>query len=158
MPDLFVTKHKMAKGYALVPAHETDEEAVKKLPVGRPLRCKITQIRNVDFHRKYFALLNYAYDCWEPPDECPDWLNAVEKNFDRFRADIIILCGYFDAHYRLNGEVRIEPKSISFSSMSQDEFEKLYAETITVIVKNVLNNYTDEALRQVVDKVLEFEG
>lgn len=162
--DFFCTKYKMPKGYALVPAHQTDEEALAKLPVGQPLRVKVTRMRNVDHHRKYFALLNYAYDVWEPPiDEEAHYHAAAkamdpEKNFDRFRHDIIILCGFSEAYYRVNGEIRIEPKSISFSSMDQDQFDELYDKTITVIVKHVLNNYTADDLRRVIDQVMEFDS
>jgi len=80
-----------------------------------------------------------------------------EKNFDRFRKDIAILAGFYEATFRLNGDVRLEAKSISFHSMSEDEFEELYTKTIDVIVKHVLNNYTDEMLRSVLEQVEAFE-
>ena len=165
MSEFFCTKYKMAKGAALVPSHQTDEDELKKLPVGQPLRVKVTRLRNVGHHRKYFALLNYAFECWEPPERSPkgsDLDNSynldAEKNFDRFRHDIIILCGFYHSYYRINGEVRLEPKSISFSSMDQDEFEKLYDKTIDVIIKHVLRNYTGDELREVVDQIMEFDS
>ena len=168
MTEFFCNKVKTATSYALMPAHQTDEDEIKKLPKGQPLRVKVTRMRNVDFHRLYFALLNYAFDCWEP-ENCTVEAGihqlkvyqhdlVPEKNFDRFRRDIIILCGFYDAYYRLNGAVRIEPKSISFANMDQDEFEKLYDKTIDVIIKYVLRNYTGDELRQVIDQVMEFTG
>lgn len=153
MSELFCMKVKTRNGYALSPAHDTDLEAIKSLPTGQPLRCKITRIRNVDHHRKYFALLNYAFDVWEPPDN-----HVGEKNFDRFRKDIIILAGFYNSYIRLNGDTRLEAKSISFANMGQDEFEQLYDKTIDVIIKYALTNYTGDELRSVVDQVMEFDS
>jgi len=173
MAEFFVQKVKSATSYALMPAHVSDLEAVKKLPAHQPIRVKVTRIRNVDHHRKYFALLNYAFDVWEPPigfvtgggapmgtDPMPPYYHGVEieKNFDRFRKDIAILCGFYEASYRLNGEVRLQAKSISFASMDQDEFEQLYDKTIDVIVKHVLKSYSGDELRNVVDQVMEFDS
>ena len=168
MAEFFVQKVKSATSYALMPAHESDLEAVKKLPAHQPIRVKVTKIRNVDHHRKYFALLNYAFDVWEPPPLSYEDMQracsfdimpaAIEKNFDRFRKDIAILSGFFDTTFRVNGDMVFEPKSISFASMDQDEFERLYDKTIDVILKHVLKNYTGDELRAVVDSVMEFDS
>ena len=152
MTEFFCTKVKTATSYALMPAHETDLEALKKLPKDQPLRVKVTRMRNVDHHRKWWALVNLAFDYWEPGED-----NQVgEKNLERFRKDLIILAGFYKQYIRIDGSTRIEPKSISFGSMSQDEFEGLYEKTIDVIIKHVLRNYTGDELRSVVDQVEEF--
>lgn len=167
MAEFFVTKVKTATSWALLPAHQQDEDEIKKLPNGQPVRCKVTRIRNVDHHRKYFALLNYAFDVWEPGNSIME--NAVsmkvmsgeleiEKNFDRFRKDIAILAGFYIATYRTDNTARIEAKSISFANMDQDEFEKLYDKTIDVIIKHVLRNYTGDELRAVVEQIQEFDS
>ncbi len=161
--ELFVEKVKTATGYGLRPCHETDLEAIKGLPGGQPLRVTMRRVRNYEFHKKYFALLNYAFDCWEPPEPKASKLLELinvppEKNFDQFRADITILAGFYKANYRVNGEVRLEPKSISFANMDEDEFEQLYEKTIDVIIKRVLTNYTGDELRNVVDGVMEFSS
>jgi hypothetical protein len=168
MTDIFCNKVKTATSYALLPAHQQDEGELKKLPKGQPLRVKVTRIRNVDHHRKYFALLNYAFDVWEPPvafgeheftsGKFDSDLVQPEKNFDRFRKDIAILAGFYEATYRINGDVRLEAKSISFGNMDQDEFDKLYDKTIDVIIKHVLRNYEGDELRAVVDQVMEFDA
>lgn len=168
MAEFFVTKFTTDRTVALMPAHGNDEEEMKKLPKGQPLRVKITRIRNLDHHRKYFALLNYAFDVWEPPAlSGTDMQRAVKldimpedvtKNFDRFRKDIAILAGFYETVVRVNGELRIEPKSISFANMDQDEFDVLYEKTIDVIVNHVLTNYTGPELKRVVDQVMEFDS
>lgn len=151
----------------LVAASDHDAELLQHIKLGQPARMTFKRVRNYDFHKKYFALLNLAFDYWEPPiamsmDEVKAGtfdpsLEQPEKNFDRFRKDVCILCGFYDSSYRINGEVRLEAKSISFANMSEDEFENLYTKTVDVIVKHVLKNYTGEMLLSVVDQVEAFE-
>ena len=148
MSEFFVWKLKNV----LYPCPDSDMDQIRKLPKHQPLRVKITRIRNVEFHRKYFALMNMAFDYWEPPSDY-----AGEKNFQRFRDDVTILCGFYDQYVRLNGDVRLEAKSISFANMDQDEFEELYSKTIDVIIKYVLTNYTGEELQRVLRQIEEFE-
>lgn len=63
MPDIFLMRH---HGATLVPAEEKDREQIVKLPHNQMLRAKITMPRNPKFHRKYFALLQMAFDYWQP--------------------------------------------------------------------------------------------
>ena len=117
---------------------------------------------NIKFHRKFFALMHLAFDYWEPPKHgegsaLSDKM-AIERNFDRFRYDVTILAGYYDATYRLNGDVRLEAKSISFGSMSEDDFEDLYSKVIDVIINRVCTQFSEYELRkQVEDMVLGFD-
>ena len=110
---------------------------------------------------KYFALLNFAFENWEPTCLVKEARNAVrlspEKNFDQFREDIIILAGFYNTFWRVDGTPRIKAKSISFGSMDEIEFEKLYTATIDAIVKHVLTGYTGDSLRQVLAEVEAFE-
>jgi hypothetical protein len=168
MTDIFCNKVKTATGYALMPAHETDLEAVKKLPNGQPIRCKVTRVRNPLFHRKFFALMNHLFDIWEPPvvmaahELAQGYFDAdlaqPEKNFDRFRKDLTILAGFYTHQFRVDGSVRVEPKSISFANMDEDEFEQLYDKMIDVGIKYVARNYTGPELRAVVDGIMEFDS
>lgn len=142
---------------ALIPALEHDREKLSTIKIGQPCRIELKRQRNYTFHKKYFALLEFAFDQWNPPEhgEGSAWKEriTINRNFDRFRKDIIILAGYYEATYRLNGDVRIEAKSISFASMSQDEFEELYNATLTVIVEKVLQGYDSDALREILEQL-----
>ena len=138
--------------HALYPADDEAHEALKKIKAGETVKLSMVRPRNLGFHRKYFALLNLAFDYWEPPEN-----HVGEKNFDRFRKDICILAGFYERYVRLDGSTRIEPKSISFAKMSEDEFADLYGKTIDVIVKYALTNYTGDELRSIVDQVEDFE-
>ena len=161
MTDLFVNKVKTATGYALMPAHESDLEAIKKLPVGQPLRVKITKMRNVQFHRKIMALITLLFDYWEPDDSnIPAYLSVrgiePQKNWDRFRKDLIIAAGFYDATFRLNGDVRVEAKSMAFDRLTEEEAEELFNKIIDIGLNMVSKNYTEEQLRTATEQIMGF--
>jgi len=156
--EAFFTKMPNA---SFIPASEDDAELLSKVKVGETVRLTLVRPRNIKFHKKFFALINLAFDYWEPPKhgEGSAWSEKmpIERNVERFRKDVTILAGYYDATYRLNGDVRLEAKSISFGSMSEDDFEKLYSKVIDVIINRVCTQYTEYQLRkQVEDMVLDF--
>ena len=145
---------------SFIPASEDDAELLSKVKVGETVRLTLVRPRNIKFHRKFFALMNLAFDYWTPPKhgEGSACKIPIERNLDRFRKDVTILAGYYDATYRLNGDVRLEAKSISFGSMSEDDFEKLYSKVIDVIINRVCTQYTEYEMRkQVEDLVLGFD-
>jgi len=135
----------------LVPATDRDRELLKHIKIGQPTKLTFKRVRNYEFHKKYFALLDYAYDIWEPENE------VAEKNRDQFREDLIILAGFYIRLTRLDNTTRIKAKSISFGSMSEDEFEKLYTKTLDVVIKYVCRNYTADVLRDIVAQLEDFE-
>jgi len=139
-------------GNGLMPAQSHDRLLLDKIKAGTPVRMTYKRVRNYSFHKKYFALLNFAFDYWEPPDN-----QVAEKNFNRFRKDIIILAGFYEQYVRIDGSTRLEAKSISFASMDEDEFEELYTKTIDVIIKYICTQYTGEMLRQVVEMAEGFD-
>ena len=136
----------------LVPATDHDAELLSHIKIGQPTKLTFTRVRNYVFHQKYFVLLNLAFDYWEPDED-----QVGEKNFDQFRSDVIILAGFYEQWIRLDGSIRVVAKSISFASMSEDDFDKLYSKTIDVIIKYVLTNYTGQALRSLLEEVEAFE-
>lgn len=123
---------------------------------GEVVSAEIKRPRNYRFHKKYFALLQYAFDVWEP--ELLEYNGQeVGKNFDRFREDITILAGYYTLAENIKGEPKAIAKSISFGKMLEDEFSCLYSKTIDVILKHVLKNYTREDVDKVVDRLISFD-
>lgn len=146
---------------ALVPADSESAEMLSRVKTGRALRMKSTQMRerNVRFFRKWWALVDFAFDNWEPAElDDPRWKGVTpEKTKDRFRKDLTILAGYYEASYRVDGSVRIEAKSIAFGRMSEDEFERLYSNTINAVLKHILTHYDRDQLDAVVEQILRFD-
>lgn len=144
---------KTQQGY--IPSTPDDADRLKRHKVGKVYRMDFTEIRNAKFHRKFFAMLNVGFDAWEPDQKEYKGI-LVEKNFDRFRKDCVILAGFYDAAYDINGEVRLTAKSISFANMEEEEFGKLYNAVSNVLLRKVLKNYSRADLDAVVDQILGF--
>lgn len=109
---------------SLKPAYDSDLEKLKKIKPGKPVKCKITQPRNIKFHRKFFALINLVYQNQE------HYINV-----DHLRHDLIIASGYYTKRITMYGEEVTEAKSISFAKMSELEFSELYSAMLNSIEK-----------------------
>ena len=131
-----------------------DAELLKRFKLGDIAKGKFTKVRNPKFLAKFFAMLNVGFDAFEPVTEWKG--HRVQKNYDRFREDVIITAGYFDIVPLLNGEFKAKAKSISFAGMEEPEFEKLYSEVANVLLEKVLTNYTRDDLDNVVNQILGF--
>lgn len=142
-------------GAVLIPADEQAAQVIERWRMGDGVRARVSRMRNVHFHRKFFALLRVAFDAWEP-EPCEYRGVAAVKNFERFRKDILILAGFADPVVNLKGEVRMEPKSIGFAAMDEDEFQQVYDKVADVILQKVLTRYTQEDLDRVVDQIVGF--
>lgn len=148
-------------GGALVPATDEDAEALRKIKAGAAVRVEVRQIRNYKFLQKWFTLAKYAFDLWVERVPAKEYKGQpVKPNFDRFRKDLIILAGHYDATFNAKGEIRLEAKSISFASMSEEEFDKLYSDTIDVVLQKILTGtkLTEDQLRNHVEAVLAYSG
>jgi hypothetical protein len=152
MKELVLTK---APGGALIPADPQAAEYISRLKTGQGVTAAIKRHRNPAFHRKFFALLNLAYDAWEPTVATYKG-QVVGKNFDQFRNDVLCVAGYFEMAVNLRGETRVTAKSISFANMGQDEFETVYNSVANVILQRILTNYTRDDLDAVIDRLMGF--
>lgn len=145
---------------SLAPADGPSAEFIGKLKIGAGLRGEFKRQRNPKFHRKAFALFNLAFDLWDAP-ELEYKGQPVAKNFDRFRRDLTILAGHYEAATNLRGEVRLEAKSLSFGSMGEEEFAQVYAGILAVVWDRVLRSkgFSSSAdVDRVVEELLRFEA
>jgi hypothetical protein len=157
MTELVLTKTPTG---ALVPADGPSAEFIQKLKIGAGLRGEFKRQRNIRFHRKMFALFNFAFDMWGAP-ELEYKGHPVAKSLDRFRRDLTILAGHYEAVTNLRGEVRLEAKSLSFSNMDEAEFETVYSSILKVVWERVLraHGYGSAAeVDRIVEELLRFEA
>ncbi len=140
---------------SLVPVDQESADLLEKFKPNAELKCDITRPRNIGFHRKYFALLDLAFDAWEMPVNEYKGVQ-IEKNRDRFRKDLMIMAGYGYPVVNIKGDVRFEARSMSFGSMDQTEFEALYSRMVDVILQKIMTHYTRDDLDRVVAEVLRF--
>tara|TARA_R110000737_G_scaffold249429_1_gene259382 strand:+ start:4234 stop:4695 length:462 start_codon:yes stop_codon:yes gene_type:complete len=135
---------------SFVTATPQDAEVMQRLKIGDGVVVEFKVMRNYKFHKKYFALLNLAYESWETAEGAP------EKNFQQFRDDITILSGHYIQVVRVDNSVRTIAKSVSFASMDADEFERLYDKTCTVLINRILTTYTRPDIDRVINQISEF--
>lgn len=149
------------RGLNLVPFDPQAEEFIGKLKSGEGAWVEVKKCRNPKFHRKFFALLNLAFEAWEPEEGAKEYRGqAIAKNFDRFREDVTILAGHYEATYNIRGDVRLRAKSIAFGSMDDFEFNDLYRDVFNVCWDMVLKKAryeSPEQVEQILNNLLAFE-
>ena len=149
------------RGYTLVPFDPSAEEYIRSLKSGEGVWLKVKKVRNPKFHRKFFALLNLGYDAWVPSPGGMEYRGMqIQKNFERFRKDMVILSGHYELVFGADGNPRKEAKSISFSNMDELEFNDLYKDVFNVIWDRVLSlaGFSSQAeVEQIINQMLAFE-
>lgn len=130
--------------------------------LGAAFLITVKEIRNPGFFKKYFALLQLAFDTWADRVEPMEYKGQpVEPDFVRFRKDVTILAGFYTSSISLKGEVRLDAESISWARMSEERFEDLYSKTIDVLLRMVYNGRlapkkTPQELRDLVNQIAGF--
>lgn len=110
-----------------------------KLKIGDYVKIETWKERNIQFHRKYFGFLNTVI-YFLPEDEKFDKL----RNINYLREEIMFLIGAVDIHVSMDGEQHMKAKSISFKSMDNEEFEKIYTDSINAALKHFLHDIPRE--------------
>lgn len=118
----------------LAPEDDSTIEWLSKIKAGDVLGGEFKLARNYKFHCKWFTLVQFAFDNWEPAE-------GPEKNFERFRKEVTMLAGYYIEVPSIRGGVRYEAQSISFSKMDEETFTSLYDATVNALLKWVLKTY-----------------
>jgi hypothetical protein len=143
----------------LAPADTETSAFIAKLKFGQGVTADVKRARNILFHRKMFALFKLAYELWDAP-KLEYKGQQVAKNFDRFRKDVTVLAGFYEAVTNFRGEVRLEAKSLAFHAMGEAEFEDVYNAVLGVMWVRILKAVgykTPEAVDVVVQELLRFE-
>jgi hypothetical protein len=105
---------------------------------GRELSVRLSSPRNLAFHRKFFSLLHVGLEM------CDTQFTA-----EQFRAICVTGSGWAD-YIEHGGRMIAIPRSISFASMGEEEFENLYSGVLSFICSNWA---VDE---NTINQVLEF--
>jgi hypothetical protein len=130
----------------LAATDEAGVEALRKIKQGDIVRCEVTRPRNIQHHRRFFAMLNTVWIA------CGDWKDTEELLTElKFRVGLVETQRVVD---RKTGEVLAElvkPGSISFASMNEDQFSEFYNKCVNVICTDMVPGLSDSVLR---DEVL----
>lgn len=117
-------------------AFDSDYDFIKKLKAGEIYFFEVKRERNIGFHRKFFVLIKMVFQNQEHYD-----------NQDKLRKDLLVSAGIYDTRISFWGEEIKEAKSISFTKMTQSEFDEMYSKVLDEIVthfnfgkQDIINN------------------
>ena len=152
---------RVPNGYAFADAESA--KAAEKHRLGVAVEASIVKPRSGPYQRKFFAMLRFAFDYWEPGEGAKPVSykgHVPEKDFERFRKDITIMCGFYHAVWNARGELRLEAVSIAFDEMEPADFDRLYNTAIGVLLKLVMESkgFSEAHLRQAVDQLQAFDS
>ena len=133
-------------GGVLTPATDLEAEKLVKFKTGELYTVEIKNSRNIQFHRKAFAFFNYCFEHWA----CGDEHLTTQAQFNVFRANLAVLAGYYDTFHSISGSVRVEAKSISFSAMSQEEFEHFYIALTNAAMKHIFKGCDEDTYKKLI--------
>lgn len=122
-----------------MPCYDDDYESKKRLKIGTVYKCEIKEYRNYDFFKKYHALISCAFE----------FLTEQQKEFihskENFRKTLQIAAGWSDTYYSIQRKEWVEEsKSISFSAMSEDEFQQLYDNVRNILFSTFLTKVSQD--------------
>lgn len=147
-------------GGMLVPDNEETAEYIQKLKVGAVVSAEIVQPRNYKFLQKTMCLFGYCFDVFSEQMEAnPIEYKGMkaEPSFDRFRHDLTILAGHYEATFDITGKVKLEAKSLSYGKCTEQEAERIYSDVINAALKQVFRmSMTEDELKRIVDQLLGY--
>ena len=120
---------------AIYPCNDVAFDKFDRMKIGNTYRGKFEEPRNSKFFRKWWKMIQFAYDHFEPSELTGKRFEGItpEKNLERFRKDVTILAGHYKQSIRLNGECLVEAKSIAWAKMSEEQFGEFYKASFNVI-------------------------
>lgn len=120
-------------------ASDEDYEKARRIKQNTILKCNIVKPRNIHFHRKFFALINTA---WDYLTECQERIYGTKE---AFRKTLTVAAGYYEPVMDMEEQRFVKaPLSIAFSSMTEDEFSELYEKVKNILFTYVLTNVSPE--------------
>lgn len=115
---------------------DADYEEKRKLKIGQVYSCKIKQLRNYALLRKYFALINCAWEFVSEPTR-----EFFKHDVELFRKTVEVAAGHCERVYSLSLRDWVDvPKSIAFDKMSESDFMDLYERVKDVLFRVFLND------------------
>lgn len=116
------------------PKYESDFDVSRKVEYGQEIAASYTKkdIRNLQHHRKFFALLKLAYE------NLPHQYENTVKNIDELLIELKMQVGHRERRVSMSGREYYVPKSISFAEMGQEKFEEFYNKSLDFICEFIL--------------------
>ena len=131
---------------ALRPVGQDGEDALAKIKQGATVSIEVKQPRNVQHHRKYWALVNLVHQNLPEADDYPepDNLHQALKVAAGLRTPIIIK----------GKTVAYLPGSIAFHKMDQAAFGEFYDRVCDLVAEHFIPGIEVEALKREVEEII----
>ena len=133
--DIYLNKDSYNR---FLPAFGSDYDNASKISVGETVKASITKPRNVQFHKKYFAMIERIHHCMD------EGMEKVYPQPENVRYVIMILIGEFEIIILPDGTQNKKPKSISFASMDDLKFEEIYSKSLDAGLKYFLKDMDEK--------------
>ena len=113
-------------------------EVMQKWKIGDVVAATVRRPRSIQHHRKLFAMLNLVWEGSAIQDTYP----SVDCLLDALKHAM----GHVETFRSIHGDVLMKPKSISFESMPQDEFNRFYDQAVEIIIQRLVPHLNREDL------------
>jgi hypothetical protein len=122
----------------LLPASREARVFVGTLKKDEGAGMDLQVVSDIGFHKKLIALLELAFEHWEPNDDRRIDGISLRKDFEQFRKKVMVLAGYYDEYWNAAGEVRLDARSISFEKCDNLKRAQLYRAVLEVVWTRIL--------------------
>lgn len=143
--DIFFTISPLGRFH---PNDARSAELYADLPRGTVMRASVTQPRNVDHHRKFFALLQAIMPHQELYLSTDDLLDGIKLALGHVK----------ESRNAETLEAVYTPASINFGAMDQEAFETFYQKAVDLICRRIIPGLNDADLEREVDEILAGRG
>lgn len=107
----------------LVPIYDEDWEEKRKLKIGEDYTAEIRLARNSRFLGKYMSFMKVSFSCL--PQSVQD--EYFGGRWENWRNELELVAGSYDVVFSFETrKMEHRHRSVSFGSMSEEEFEDLY--------------------------------
>ena len=138
----------MKRGASLVPTDDESANALAKIKDGKQVLAEVTQPRNIEFLRKYWALVGLVFA------NLPERLEPIFPTQNRLHEEIKYKAGVFTTHRMADGQLAVRIGSIALHKMKQDEFDKFFSKVCDIVAKYFLHGITSKELRDEVERMI----
>lgn len=120
-------------GYYIAPADAQADDALLKIPLGKPFTIRLWRERSHEQNSLYWRVLERVVEAtgrWRTPEE----LHLALK----------VATGYVDKVQLLNGRLVLVPGSIAFDRMNQEEAQRFYDAALRIVADEIMECSVDD--------------
>jgi hypothetical protein len=135
------------EGNRLAAADSLSAEILMRIKERETVTASIRRPRNPRHHAKLFSLLNVVFENQTTYATIEQLLGALK-----------LAVGLFDTGLTVDRVPYVVPRSISFASMNQNEFETTYEKMLEVILTKIIPNINRDDVEARVHEILNGRG